>query len=336
MKTLDEYLSAKVAFRQLMREIALVAPKENHSFRFISQSQAGAPITNKIARQFLEGSFDPREWSSVHLRALIYDQTRTIHAIDTFRHLSYVQVTQMADSIGNSLSSNDILSSILILRNMIERMCFFIVVSKGITKYDKSTPDSEALKVLLDSPHVSGLMYSQSNNWKTYINESFSEINVKESRYIPNSETANLSPTNILTIIGKVDKTHKGTLALYNILSDFTHPNIGDLLLRTINHKIILDDRGNRFVKRTIGYPGLDESLFSEIHTILGKIFELSSTICQSYLQSYKQFLPICKEWMSQFRRIAHKNAKNNRALFNKRDACPCLSGKSLKYCLKK
>jgi hypothetical protein len=225
----------------------------------------------------------------------------------------------------------------LIHRSLIERVAYFYYMFRQtknckIGKYtgedDKTHSDLDKLTITL----FRGLTQSKIE----LVGTEFMNLNTdKFSEYTPKDNLIDKTSLNILTPINQLEKKFKGVLNSYYFLSEFLHPNVGDLWSASTRVQYTKNEFKDLYLKRFIGFgkPNYDDSYVN----ILNQCWEKLLEILKDYLKVLSE-LSIYRKNLRKFLSEHTHNTINKRSLkffdMRKGTKCPCGSNLRVKDCM--
>ena len=249
-----------------------------------------------------------------------------------------MNIYQLCRLAVNSISNKESITLILSLRSLLERLayCHYFVRQCKNHPITNET-DFSRLQEDLFPIIIRGLFQTSSE-----IRDFDSSIDLKSVDILPYEKRINDSvdrkPLNILTPIKQLDKKVKGVWNAYILLSEYLHPNFGDLELATTNIKIIKNEFGDPQLQRCLvtgyGLEGISANIVVQAISIVEEA-------CQLYLAAIKDFEDYSRSLKKISRSAVHELLKDHKselkksAGFRKGTKCPCLSGKRIMDCLK-
>jgi hypothetical protein len=152
-------------------------------------------------------------------------------------------------------------------------------------------------------------------------------------KYQPKENRADLSPVkSIMNAIDALDSHIKGTRSVYEMLSDFAHPNVGPFLCFISKGKLKRDDKGVYWVEKTLSV-GAPLGTIQEFGSVLSLIF---ITINKS-LEHFEKLLHSCDKQRNTILQITQAVVRpilrNRKHLVSPYSLCPCGSLVKVKFC---
>lgn len=301
--------------------------------RFAMNNSVFAKLESKVFRseQIDQGTSDLD--LLILKRGFIYGWSSIRSNLEFFvwsRKTSIVDLTRQAVV---SIKGSSLLVTCMALRAILESIGNACLLRRDLQQYPE--PESDALKRMhwlngfdgLIDVRLKGMRIDYSAILKNGLRSS------KKSSYKPGVDEADWEAKDLLTGVDVLTKTVKGARATYEFLSEFTHPNIASVYTNydqaimkaqfgSINCYSALHNKskiGDVFMEN------FGPILFEGIDIISESIRELQ--LADDYFTKKADEVAI----------IAQKSirdmVKKNPQLFDKRENCPCSSGKNIQYC---
>jgi|TARA_R100000544_G_C2226451_1_gene61075 hypothetical protein len=244
----------------------------------------------------------------------------------------YILCQAAIDSIQNQNS----LMLVVSLRSLVERLAYYNYFVRQTKNHPISSETSlEELQGELLPKVLRGLYQTSSEIRDFDRNVDIKNIDIKPYEMRTN-DSHDRKPLNILTPIKQLDKTIKGIWNSYILLSEYLHPNFGDLELASKSMKIIKNEFGDPQIFRSLGRvsptDGISQSILTQTTTIIDEA-------CGYYLETTDAMETYSVNLKMLSRSAVHELLAENKALlkntagFRKGTKCPCLSGKRIMDC---
>ena len=150
------------------------------------------------------------------------------------------------------------------------------------------------------------------------------------------NDSVDRKPLNILTPIKQLDKAIKGIWNSYILLSEYLHPNFGDLELASKSLKIVKNEFGDPQVFRSLGLESVSDGT---VKSVLIQTTAIIDEACGYYLETTDAMEKYSVNLKMLSRSAVHELLAKNKAVlkntagFRKGTKCPCLSGKRIMNC---
>ena len=247
-----------------------------------------------------------------------------------------INIYTLCQAAIESIQNQNSLMLVVSLRSLVERLAYYNYFVRQTKNYPISSKTSlEELKSELLPKVLRGLFQTSSE-----IRDFDHDVDIKNIDIEPyemrTNDHVDRKPLNILTPIKQLDKTIKGIWNSYILLSEYLHPNFGDLEVASNNVKLIKNEFGDPQVLRSLsGKIGLGEISESVVIQTIAIIDEA----CGHYLktidamETYSVNLRMLSRSAVHEILAEHKAVLKNTAGFRKGTKCPCLSGKRIMDC---
>jgi hypothetical protein len=271
----------------------------------------------------------PAEW-----RAAIYDQAGYASQLEAFLFVSKYACFELGTAALKCVSDGILITSYIALRSLIERIAhanFIADKVKGIEEANEN-PD----RIYEVGEQVVKALYGTQINWLVVSALDFRKDPPKSAAYVREQLRADESSFKIMNSIDKLGKTVSGTRLAYDLLCEFLHPNVGDLMSATVGMEAFTDKMGTKHLERRLGLASKLASLAPEYQLVEGKLFEICIDIVRYAPDVFARLQEYSRALTKVTRSRSHKMYRKNRTLFTKDDPCPCLSGRSIKDCTRR
>ena len=311
-------------------------------------------FTSKGTRYLRLGQNEFTESRFKHGRyALLSQQMDPSYRLDLLISSKRIAIFKLVENYAVAVAKNDLLSVSLWGRSLIERLAYFAYFIRQIKNHP--LPDKIDLATGLPSSIANDLMQKINRGlFQTSIDlfggEQITLKKKKLNRFDPSKvvyreilgvkeevEGADLTPLNILTPIDQIEKTVPGIKNSYFFLSEFVHPNFGDVFSATQMSEVKRNEFGDPVFVRLMTSNQSNESghleyVFSEIKEILFKAVNNYAATIATTENYQKKLKNLCRAIVQAV--IREKGLK--KIGLRKGTLCPCLSGLKIKDCLSK
>ena len=326
---LNEYLvSLEPAFENTfskLNELKLkVKPNENYVYRSLSGEQLSEYLnTNKSVIDKSHNSTNV----SLLIRANAYDVSKVYGLLNSYTWSKQNAIHQLIDSVLNGFNSNNTLSSLILVRSIIEQIGnFCLLYHIDFAVYDKESKNTEGMDAVIDFYAKLAVRAKGTRiDWEKLFESKFSEG--KKKSYVPKDGTQDLNAIELLDGVDLLNKHVKGARKLYEFLCEFAHPNVGVLNLFIQDASISHTHDGIRSWKRVYG-NGLPSENIRELSPKLLELLEITIASIEHFIvieeklrSSTKSIKPLIKKFVNGAITGCHPKT------FYKNDPCPCYSG---------
>jgi hypothetical protein len=267
-------------------------------------------------------------------RVLIYSIPIHVRKFQTSVFVTSIVIRRLIDSIMDAHKRNDLTTLLGQLRSLIERIAHLHYLTQAVAKTLEETEGNEDRHAFLLSSHkierdVSKALYGTAVNWESIADKDLARIDLKQE--VGKGAKERLGPLFATQILDKIDSLNKrcvGTRATYEILCEFLHPNIGDLLASATDYLSSTD----RFkVQHMVMEIDMDKKPFGL--ELLSKVYEHIVQLTQTCSDDFSTCANMDKALVASLTAFTREVIKKNRRAFRKGDVCPCSSGKQLFRC---
>ncbi|MDO9367757.1 MAG: hypothetical protein Q7T68_04235 [Sphingopyxis sp.] len=128
---------------------------------------------------------------------------------------------------------------------------------------------------------------------------------------------------NILNGIDRLEKLVPGTRAIYSVLCEFLHPNVGDLISSTQTTRAFSNSSGTRFISPQIGQgPSYLAGQF-DIGTLIGTANDIRPDIAAKIPERLEKLQITSDNVARATKKSQHKALRSNRNIFSRSDLTP-------------
>jgi hypothetical protein len=154
-----------------------------------------------------------------------------------------------------------------------------------------------------------------------------------EISYEAHKDRLDTTAKSCLAGIDHLNKRLKGTRACYEILCEFTHPNVGALVAFTRSAEHRIDSGGVPWIDKTLDEKG-PFALLQEFGFVVERLCE---AVALSLDEFRDRILPDLNRFegalQPAIQALCRKTIGNNPALVDRYEPCPCLSGNKTRFC---
>jgi hypothetical protein len=332
----DERAGVIAALDDVAAELKAHVQKPYH-FRFPSQLQA-KPFEQAFYKWVAGGRVGPQPPADpASLRAAMYNQGTAASALAAFHRVMCVISVEFAESSAYGFRKGQLTVPCAALRSLIERIAHTVALSDAVKGMPTApiSPDTPLKTVLELGQVIAKALYGTQQNWTKLTEVDFREASHKDVAYIIAAEDSGIKATNVLGSIDKLEKRVPGTRLTYEVLCEFLHPNRGDLYGATIDARSLTDHYGMRHLERAIGLGPKSLAKLPDLQVVTEKMLDVSADIVRHLPTALDEIETVSVYATKLTRGFAHKMVKQNRGLFANRDLCPCLSGLTIKDCMR-
>lgn len=269
-------------------------------------------------------------------RAHIYNQARVGTMVRTQIQAALRAVSQLLRGADLALEEVNFHTALVCYRGCIEQVGHLAVVAKQLGALSEPTNFDESCRILNEAYDlIAKRLYSTRVSWIALAQgHDFDEL-IRKDRvaYEEHPDRVNVEAASCLKGVDLLDKATKGTRAIYNILCEFTHPNVGNLIISTVQASPREDSQGVYWIDKALSnstvpivikeMPQLMEWIFKVVNLVL---VDLQGRILPDLESSEARILTTAQVFTKEM-------VKRNRKLLDPYGPCPCGNGKKLRFC---
>jgi hypothetical protein len=310
--------------------------KRPHLHRYVWQKQA------LPAQQTINKSLNLDSVPISGLRASFYDLSRTTHSLGAFIGVHCATCSELSHGIVRSLESGELLVLTSLLRALIERIAS---ANRLVNQLTEAGCPQQVVELGEENPIVLG-----------HLSESIAKAlfgmrgelpglvggglrrgrGLKKYENLEKETTLDLSATSVMSDLSGLNVAVPGARKCYEVLCEFAHPNIGNIVASTSSVVREEDAFGTVNFCRTMDLGAKSFTTHKDIEKIWNQCLEISVEAIELSFTNLKVLDRTHKRAVRENRRKMHGMAKRNRDLFPRDALCPCLSGLSVKDCRKR
>lgn len=174
-------------------------------------------------------------------------------------------------------------------------------------------------------------------DWSNLLDKKFEDMKTTEYTFDEKNELVDMRSKSIFSAIDRVQKKRMpGLRNVYDFCCEFVHPNIGDAVATGLDLTLVGPSDGLLLRKRKLSAENLielDDSATGE-SKLIQRTYEFATRILIDIDQNIPQMIGFIKDSRKLMRNFVHKVVKRQRNVFDKRDLCPCGSGRSVQNCV--
>lgn len=264
----------------------------------------------------------------------LYNSGSPVRILEVLIFAKQAALVQLVDMTRVSLAAGSLLVALGCLRSLIEHIAHFDHVIAAIRPYSVPPNWEEANKMLWE---VNGKLlttaYATRVDWGTMLlGETEELLERNKIKYEPNEKRMDHTAKSVMNAIDALTKQVKGTRAVYDVLCEFTHPNIGTLFGLTRSAGPVEDVHGLVWVRKEFSLlPPI--GALKELGPAMDRIFATAAE-CVSY---FERTLIEAGQQRDKVLRLAQAVVQRlllkNRDLIEPYAPCPCASGSKVKFC---
>lgn len=278
------------------------------------------------------GSSAPPNFQASEFRAAIYDIGRPSAQLVAYRSVFAVVVLEHATLAQQSLELGRLTLGMSALRGIIERTGFLADNLRRL-KSLSSGSDPSFENVLHATEIIGRTIYGTRLNWEELSRNDLRSIKPADLEYVQKKDSADMKSKSTLSGVDVLDKLVPGSRAAYEILCEFLHPNVGDVVSATLRSRAFDDAKGTRHIQRELGVGGGNLAGQADFHRIVQAALSVTGDILRLVPQLLAELDDLAGHVAKMTRQSQHEVIGKYRDLFSRGDPCPCLSGKTIRHC---
>jgi hypothetical protein len=170
-------------------------------------------------------------------------------------------------------------------------------------------------------------------DWEMLADSDFRIVSTKAAGYKPVEYALNLTAKQILNAVDRLNGRVPGTRVAYDVLCEFLHPNVGDLLAASLDSEGFLDRFGIRHLEFILGRGPADLQRRPDIARALAATTRTATSIVAIVPVIHQELDKLAEIITSRTRKAMRPLLKKNMHFFRRSDLCPCHSGKTIGAC---
>lgn len=246
-----------------------------------------------------------------------------------------IAVAKFARGFRDGLGAGDLLIPMVCARCIVEHSALLHKLLKDVEQVQVPENFEEAGRIL---PTVYGIVgqkvYATRVDWDSLLTQTADDVLAEgKIKYEAKEDRIDREAKGLMNAIDHLAKQVQGVRAVYEILCEFAHPNIGNLMINCNEVHCYKDSLGMPWVQKTIGMS--PPIAFVEItKLVLSKVIEvLANTLVRfehlMNIDGPEQKEKVLRITQLVVREVAAKNRNNIDPYY----MCPCGSGKKMKFC---
>jgi hypothetical protein len=297
---------------------------------------ANAQLNEITDRSVVDGKLrtDAPPLSAAMTAAFIAKNGDAHQMLGTITFVSTLSVSKHLSAFREAISRDDVLGSFHALRATIEHVAHYQLLLKRLGGYsvpsnfeDANVMLGEVRDVLMKSAYATRV------DWNAlFTGDPDENIEKNRLKYEPQSNRADRTAETVMKAIDALGKKVKGTRAVYDLLCEFTHPNVGNLLAVTEKVDPFKDHRGVVWVKKRLS-AAVPHAFLHEWHRPAVYIF-LYAHRCLVHFETLladgdKERAKV----LSLVQVVVRRLVTAYPSLFEPYSSCPCGAGTKVKFC---
>jgi hypothetical protein len=254
--------------------------------------------------------------------------------LGTLSYTCRLAVTKLLDGHRQGILIGDMLVPMVCIRGAIEHIAHYHAVIHKLRPYTVPVTFEDGNRTLME---IFTLLiksnYGTRIDWKHLLTADIDKpLDAESLKYKREENRADRESKSIMSAIDLLGKTVKGTRAVYDVLCEFSHPNVGNLLLFTESAGPATDAHGVHCVKKHLS-PQVPSGFLQEAVPVVCRIYE-QAELCLRHLESLLEEGTKEREKVLKITQVVvSRLVSRNRSAFDAYATCPCGSGKKVKFC---
>lgn len=306
---------------------------QNFGDRLVFMRQAGSQGNSAVEALAKRGEF-----SQHNLIASLWTNAGHVRQLGTIMFVAALAFSRSSVVARNQYDNGDLLGFYWGLRGILERVAHIhylrIEMEKAKAKADniETKAAHPFLETFEHDPAIRNSLYGTTVKWNDLAFKSLKEPSVRKlvGKATKDSLGAHFA-TQVLNKIDTLEKSVAGVRASYELLCDYLHPNVGDMLACTSDYIESTDRNGVKMIKRVLGNG------ISPVATVDQVVMERVCAILTEALNQFEADLILLiniRDNLDHLLRDYNRSIiKKYRPYFRMNDLCTCASGKPIKTC---
>lgn len=257
---------------------------------------------------------------------------------ETLRHFmlgSRLSLVRLLDGFSLCVQAENILVPLILLRSIIEH----VALTFSIIKFLRGQPEPKDIESTKTTAHtireqLNKMAYATRVNWTTIQKKHpLVPLKRKEAQYKHDDEwTVNREAKGIMKAVDNLEDEIQGIRAVYEILCEFAHPNVGTLMIPAEVHGPLRDKNGVLWKEHvlTLAPP-------THFQRSTGEGWPRVLFACVQCLQTYERLQDEAKRQMARLLQMTQVLVKQRLTRKGIRlepyEVCPCGSRKPFRFC---
>ncbi|MFA7172712.1 MAG: hypothetical protein WC340_04750 [Kiritimatiellia bacterium] len=267
---------------------------------------------------------------------LAYDYSASYQMLESLLASEKVSVAKFVRSFRTEILAGDMLLPLINARCILEHAALLYRLIKDLKPVIVPVSVSEAMDAIGNIYELVGKkLYATRVDWLGIAASPDNCMDWEDKlKYSPKENRFDMEAKGLMNAIDHLDKQVKGARALYEVLCEFAHPNVGNLLInRTGSATCKSDKMGVPWVHTSIGMEP-PTALISPMLWLFSKLMKLIADIICHFEELINIDGPQQSEKILEINQIVMRDVvSKNRDSFDPYCLCPCGSGKKLRFC---
>lgn len=310
------------------------ALKEPYKYRLTNQTLASSIELKMFEAVQSDKPTRGDAFSHSEIRIAIYNLCKPAKQLGALIAVSRVLLVELCQSAVQGFESGQLSVPLMTLRAIVERLSFLNLVANDLRSFPSRPTSKTSMNDVINlTKPIGGRLYATKLNWRKLFETDLRTASGEDLAYLHDPMKLDIAAKSILNAVDKLSRRIPGLRNAYDVLCEFLHPNVGDLISATVKVERATTRDHINFNVRNIGLGSKDLSLVVDQSKILSQILEIAKEavdfgpeLLSEIHQKYVSMNMVSK-------RNAHKLRKKYREIFRSDDLCPCLSGLEVRRC---
>jgi len=266
---------------------------------------------------------------------ILYQNGSAARMLPEFVEVKAMGVASLLDASFYSIRSENLLVLMTSFRGILEHVGHFESIRKKLVIPEIPESFNEASNLLIAiREHIALALGGTRIHWeKLSLEDLPAKLSRKDVEYRPDEMGTDLSAPQVLNGIDLLEKKVQGARAVYEILCEFCHPNVGLMLAFGRSAKPVTDERyGFQWVEKELG-PGAPTGFLKECAQPMGRVFEIVAASLVRLNVLFDEFGEFKKPLMNLTQNVIRHMMVNSHDSIWAYSDCPCGSGLKVRFC---
>lgn len=268
-------------------------------------------------------------------RAFVYNLPRGATMVCTQRDASGRTLLRLLRGARNSLEAGECLVAFMCYRGLLEQVGHMLGFLRDISNLPSGEGFEESCKFLTNLVETaSKRLHATRVGWKKIVNSKNLDELIKNNEvgYEKSPDRFDQTSKSCMNGVDLLDKRVRGARAVYDILSEFAHPNIGTLMASTMEVTSETGGDGVVWVHKSL-HSGPSFAFLDEWSSLTSILLETVAASASLGVKLLDEFEAEAQRGQDAAKRVIPRFLNSNRQLFDIYSLCPCGSGDKIRFC---
>jgi len=268
------------------------------------------------------------------LAAFRANQASSRRMLRMFVAANRIVVVRLLDGLHFALSNDDLVLALVCVRGCLEHIATFWDVVRSLEDVPSPSSSNEATEALerVDQMLVQSC-YQTRVDWAKVVQlEQSASLSKKDVAYRPDDKRVDRTASTVLNAVDRLSKDVPGTRAVYEVLCEFAHPNVGFVLGCVEHLRERKDAQGVRWIDKQLGL-GAPRGFVQGLRKPLTLVFSQLARVLAVYEESLDRAAAQADRLLSMIQLSMRRLSRSDREIYGPYDLCPCGSQKKYKFC---